>query len=365
MTKIIDLPTAASTDANTFVPVYKNGKTQKVSATVFGGGGSGLDLTSTTDVPAVEGTEYLPLNKPLGTVFKVTIQRILDWILARANTWTGNQTFNSDIGVASLNGGQLAGLRNKIINGSFRVNQRGYVSGTATTAGQYTLDRWKVTGTGGVTFSTTSNKTTVTIPSGQTIQQVIEGSNLETGTYILSWEGTAQGRIGSGSYGASGAVTASITGGVNTTIEFNTGTVSLVMFEKSSKPTPFEQIPVALELILCQRYYYRVKPGVGQPFAFGVNYSTTLARFALSFPVTMRIAPTALEQSGSANNYVVSQSGIGNTVLSVVPVFGVTTREMATFSGQVASGLTQFNPSTLSADTTNGANAYLGWSAEL
>ena len=97
MTKIIDLPTTASTDANTFVPVYKNGKTQKVSATAFGGGGSGLDLTSTTDVPAVEGTEYLPLNKPLGTVFRVTVQRILDWILARANTWTANQTFNANI----------------------------------------------------------------------------------------------------------------------------------------------------------------------------------------------------------------------------------------------------------------------------
>ena len=97
MTKIIDLPTTASTDANTFVPVYKNGKTQKVSATVFGGGGSGLDLTSTTDVPTVEGTEYLPLNKPLGTVFRVTVQRILDWILARANTWTANQTFNANV----------------------------------------------------------------------------------------------------------------------------------------------------------------------------------------------------------------------------------------------------------------------------
>ena len=97
MTKIIDLPTTASTDANTFVPVYKNGKTQKVSATVFGGGGSGLDLTSTTDVPTVEGTEYIPLNKPLGTVFRVTVQRILDWILARANTWTANQTFNANV----------------------------------------------------------------------------------------------------------------------------------------------------------------------------------------------------------------------------------------------------------------------------
>ncbi len=97
MTKIIDLPTTVSTDANTFVPVYKNGKTQKVSATVFGGGGSGLDLTSTTDVPTVEGTEYIPLNKPLGSVFRVTVQRILDWILARAHTWTGNQTFNANV----------------------------------------------------------------------------------------------------------------------------------------------------------------------------------------------------------------------------------------------------------------------------
>lgn len=97
MTKIIDLPTTASTDANTFVPVYKNGKTQKVSATALGGGGSGLDLTSTTDVPTVEGTEYIPLNKPLGTVLRVTVQRILDWILARANTWTGVQTFNTSI----------------------------------------------------------------------------------------------------------------------------------------------------------------------------------------------------------------------------------------------------------------------------
>lgn len=97
MTKIIDLPTTASTDANTFVPVYKNGKTQKVSATALGGGGSGLDLTSTADVATVDGTEYVPLNKPLGTVFRVTVQRILDWILARANTWTANQTFNANI----------------------------------------------------------------------------------------------------------------------------------------------------------------------------------------------------------------------------------------------------------------------------
>lgn len=100
MTKIIDLPPATTADANTFVPIYQNGATKRLSATALGGGGSGLDLTSTTDVPSVEGTEYLPLNKPLGTVFRVTVQRILDWILARANTWTANQTINANLNFA-------------------------------------------------------------------------------------------------------------------------------------------------------------------------------------------------------------------------------------------------------------------------
>ena len=166
----------------------------------------------------------------------------------------GNVTMTGNLNVPSINGGQLAGMRNKIINGNFSINQRGYVSGAATTAGQYTLDRWKVTGTGGVTFSATANKTTVTIPSGQTIQQVIEGLNLQTGTYVLSWEGTAQGRIAGGAYGASGAVTASITGGTNTTIEFNAGTVSNVQLELGTIATPFEYRQIGAELTLCQRH---------------------------------------------------------------------------------------------------------------
>jgi len=74
-------------------------------------------------------------------------------------------TFDSagNLGVASLNGGQLGGFRNRIINGGMRIDQRN--SGAAVTPGSgatYTLDRFYL-------FATQASKLTVqqtTAPSG-------------------------------------------------------------------------------------------------------------------------------------------------------------------------------------------------------
>jgi hypothetical protein len=130
------------------------------------------------------------------------------------------------------------------------------------------------------------------------LRQVIEGLNLYSATYVLSWVGTAQGKIGSGSYGASG-VTGAITGGTNTTIEFGPGTVSKVQLELGTVPTPFENRPYGVELALCQRYYV---------FLGNVGY-TTFADAAVRFsacqyilPVAMRAAPTMGNTSFSYNN---------------------------------------------------------------
>lgn len=185
------------------------------------------------------------------------------------------------------------GMRNRLINGNFGINQRGYGSGAATTAGQYTLDRWKVTGTGGITFSTTNNVTTVTIPSGQTLQQVIEGLNLQSGTHVLSWSGTAQGRIDGGAYGASGAVTATATGGTNMTVEFGPGTVSLAQLEEGSLASRFDQRQYGLELALCQRYYYQNSSALD--FSVPTNLTSAATpgfRPVITHPVTMRANPT-------------------------------------------------------------------------
>lgn len=235
----------------------------------------------------------------------------------------------SNVEVKSLNGGQLAGMRNKIINGAFQVNQRAYVSGAATTAGQYMLDRWKVTGTGGVTFSTTNNKTTVTIPSGQTLQQVIEGLNLQTGTYVLSWEGTAQGRIGGGSYGSSGAVTASITGGTNTTIEFNAGTVANVQLELGTVATPFEHRFYGQELDFCRRYLpCLIASGASTNWAVGVctNSSTALGTFAVPFNVEARVPPTGITVTAALSNLQVAGNGASTSVNSLTFLSASTSR---------------------------------------
>lgn len=229
---------------------------------------------------------------------------------ARANL--GAQTLNATL--TAISDGTLGAFshRNKIINGNFAINQRGYVSDAATAVGQYTFDRWKVTATSGITFSTTENKTTVTIPAGQTIQQVIEGLNLQSGTYVLSWEGTAQGRVGAGAYGASGAVTASITGGTATTIEFNAGTVTNVQYEPGSVAQSFEHRLIGTELDLCKRY--------GRPWgatAKGIWIKTTTARIAEQLDTPMRAAPTVTLTTSTPvieNWSVLAYTGSGSTV---------------------------------------------------
>jgi hypothetical protein len=76
------------------------------------------------------------------------------WSNVYATTFTGTTgTFSGDVQMASANGGQLAGLRNRIINGNMGIFQRGATA--VGTAGLYgPADRWK-SDAAGDTFSTT------------------------------------------------------------------------------------------------------------------------------------------------------------------------------------------------------------------
>jgi len=78
-------------------------------------------------------------------------------------------------------------------------------------------------------------------------------------------------------------------------------------------------------------------------------------------PVTMRVAPTALEQTGTASNYSVASQAFGSTC-SAVPSFTSATPYVF-ITAFTASGLTSGFAGIGRADAATGA--YLGWSAEL
>lgn len=138
--------------------------------------------------------------------------------------------------------------------------------------------------------------------------------------------------------------------------------LALIQLEAGQTATPFETRPYGVELALCQRYYYRQLSAFSQS-DFGAGYvgTTSTGSIITPFPVTMRTAPTALEQSGTAGDYAVLNAGISTTCTSV-PAFaiaGITTaRTTFTTGATLTVGHGCIGRSLVS-------TAYLGWSAEL
>lgn len=197
--------------------------------------------------------------------------------------------------------------RNCVINGTFSINQRSFAGG-ALAAGIYGHDRWKAGG-GGATYTVTGEAATIT---AGTLQQVIEGVNVpEGGTYTLSWSGTAQARVDGGSYAASPITVTGKTAGANTTVEFGTGTVSLVQYKAGSAATTFERRHFGLELALCQRYYE--VSGHDSYYSGSVQFGG--AYYATSsFKATKRIAaPTVVTTNGGATGFDASNPTVSSS----------------------------------------------------
>lgn len=351
-------------------------------------------------------------------------------------------TFSGDVQMASANGGQLAGLRNKIINGNMGIAQRGAAAVTAG-GGFGPADRW-FSDFVGDSFSTTqgsfvSGDTLYDTGGAQFYTQVAVTSVAGAGNYcnfgqriedvrllagqtvtVSFWAKAAAGTPSIGleivqAFGAGGSPSANVTGTgqaqaltttwtkysktlavpsingktIGTTANtssttllfwldaganFNTRsgsigqaskTVSIaqVQLEIGSVATPFEQRPIGMELALCQRYYYRVySQTTNGAFSMAQINSATTAAGIVPFPVTMRIPPTALEQSGTASNYRVN-SAAANIDCSVVPTYNsATNTNLGYVTYTVASGLTNGFAGSI---ITNVTTAYLGWSAEL
>ena len=216
------------------------------------------------------------------------------------------------------------GFRNVLINGEFRINQRAYASAANLASGAYGFDRWKSTFTNTtLTFTSAPQGQMVTINSGGSVEQVIERENVTAGTYILSWEGTATGRVyntgaTAPSYAAS-PIVVTLDGLANVEVEFTasgaTRTLWKAQLEQNRQPTPFEQRPIGIELQLCQRYFTRLgtnQSGVTNLMG-GVMETTT--GFCVIEPalVEMRNRPVA-SFSGSISWFNAAGSGQTPTI---------------------------------------------------
>lgn len=222
------------------------------------------------------------------------------------------------------------GYKNHIINGRFRINQAGYASAASLALNAYCFDQWKATtASTTVTFTTAPQGQSVTINADKSIGQPIERANMPAATYVLSWTGTARGRVynvgaAAPGYAASGS-TWVVDGLADVLVEFTTpagltGTLGEVQLEVGTLATAFELLPFSVELANCQRYWessYEYGTPIGTVTTAGVRDHYGVSDSALNvvafipFKVTKRVAPavTAYSQTGVVDGWQYSRSG--------------------------------------------------------
>ena len=108
------------------------------------------------------------------------------------DTMTGDLTVpnlisEGDVQTTSLNGGPLAGLRNLLVNGDFRIWQRGSTATAVGGTNTYQADRWECRGISGGSATQEINLTTNTpkhrliatgVTAGVYLRQKIEAQNI-------------------------------------------------------------------------------------------------------------------------------------------------------------------------------------------
>jgi hypothetical protein len=277
-------------------------------------------------------------------------------------TLDGNLTVGGSFDVTSLNGGPLAGARNRIINGYMTVDQRNGGASQAFTAGAalaYSVDRWygyctgaNVTGqrvqgasAGLFRYRFTGAASVTSIGFGQRIEQLnsadlagttatlsvdLANSLLTTVTWTAFYANTADAfgtlasptrtQIATGTFTVNSTVTRystsiSIPSAATTGIEIvftvgaqtsGTWTIGDVQLEPGTVATPFERRSFGQELALCQRYFER--QGEETYLGFPAPNATFAHTFPLMFKAQKRIAPTIVYNLN--NTFNVSTSAV-------------------------------------------------------
>ena len=274
---------------------------------------------------------------------------------------SGNVVCAADIQSTSQNGGQLAGFRNQLINGDFRIWQRqpsgAGDAGKIILAGKdmYTADRWSTRGPERTGGTTKMSKNTITDLGGSPLIEVAGHTDFFTMTQYIEPE-DARGLLGgeatvsfvtdfpdpiitvetynadgstnaltvpspvlsNGRYSTTFTMPSSLTAndsdrGMNVRIYANglasalpDGSYYVTNFQLEPGPvaTPFEHRPIGTELALCQRYFFCLENAEFYATTYARNSSSGDYRIVnFNFPTTMRAAPTVTDTdfTGSAD----------------------------------------------------------------
>jgi hypothetical protein len=304
---------------------------------------------------------------------KISIQQ-------NAGSVTPPTGFINYLGVTSLSAysvatGDVFGIRQRIEG--LNISDLGWGTASAQAVTVSFLVRSSLTGTfGGSLQNSAGNRSypfSYTISSANTWEQkTLNIAGDTSGTWLTTngvgiellfslgagatYSGTAGAWVGANYNSATGATSVV---GTNGATFYITG----VQLEAGSVASPFERRDYGRELMMCQRYYYKIGAGItNSMLGVGWNASTTQSLALTTFPVTMRAAPSALEQTGTAGDYSIYHGAGSGTACSSVPSFSIANTTNARTLLTVASGLTANGGSMARAETTNG---YFAWSAEL
>jgi hypothetical protein len=199
-----------------------------------------------------------------------------------------------------------------------------------------------------ITTSWARYTATITVPS---ISGKIIGTNLNSQFQVLFWTS-----------GGSNFNSRNNSLGIQ---QSNTFDFWGMQIEEGSVATDFQTATGTIqgELAACQRYYYRITPGaVSKVFSNCFTLTTSTAAITGQFPVTMRTAPTALEQSGTAAHYAVVVANT-TTACTSVPTYAISTTD--TYYAVTLTTGASLTAGRGGYAVTNNSSSYLGWSAEL
>lgn len=101
---------------------------------------NGIDAKATTAL-ANSATAITTANAATATANGIDAKATSALAAANAALPKSGGNMTGDIGLVSVNGGQTAGFRNRVINGSFQINQQGL---TSYTQPGYCYDRWRL-----------------------------------------------------------------------------------------------------------------------------------------------------------------------------------------------------------------------------